>query len=238
MISENIMEIDIIILSYAKNEELRQLTVDCIHSLHTSEDPSLIAFNVVILESYKGLKGYVYPNTNTIYPEQPFGYNRYMNIGIDLTSSAYICLCNNDLKFHRGWASEILRYMNQFPLLISASPICSVIQPHMGIPLNSGPRVGYRVGYEIAGWCLFVRREIFKIIGKLDENYLFGGADFDYATTLAVMNLKHALITTSVVDHLNSKTLVTQNSEKQQELLSNMDYYGKKWGHRILPKVP
>lgn len=127
--------------------------------------------------------------------------------------------------------------MNQFPLLVSASPICSIIQPYMGIPLNSGPRVGYRVGYEIAGWCLFMRRELFKTIGKLDENYLFGGADFDYATTLAMMNLKHALITTAVVDHLNSKTLSVQTKEKQNELLSNMDYYHKKWAHRILPKV-
>lgn len=238
MTNEEITEIDVIILSYAYTDELQQMTADCIQSLLASEDSSRIRFKVLVLESHKAMNGYIYAGTETIYPEQPFGYHRYMNIGINLTSSPFLCLCNNDLKFHQGWASEILKYMRQFPLLVSASPICSIIQPYMGVPLNSGPRVGYRVGNEIAGWCLLMRREIFKVIGQLDENYVFGGADFDYATTLAVMNLKHALITTAVVDHLNSKTLVTHNAEKQKELLSNMDYYSKKWGHRILPKVP
>ena len=39
-------------------------------------------------------------------------------------------------------------------------------------------------GFEIAGWCIFVKREIFGIMGKLDENFTFTAADYDYGNIL------------------------------------------------------
>ena len=229
------IEIDIIILSYAYTEELKQTTMDCINSLIASEDPGHIKFNVVVLESKKELAAYQYPHSKTIYPEQLFGYHRYMNMGIQLTSSSYLCLCNNDLIFHQHWASEILKEMEKTPDLLSASPVCSIVHPTLGVVLNSGVRLGYRVGFEIAGWCLFMKREIFRKIGKLDENYRFSGADHDYANTLGFLNIKHALITSSIVDHANSKTLKTQTQQRQDELTLNVFYHAKKWTYRILP---
>ena len=233
---ENKVEIDIIILSYARNPELQQISIDCIDSLLASEDAEEIIFNVVVIESEKSLKGYQYPSSTTVYPEEPFGFHRYMNIGIDMTTAKYVCLCNNDLIFYNRWASEILKYMDEIPDLISASPICSYLNRYTGIPLNSGIKLGYRVGFEISGWCLFMKREIFKKIGRLDENYSFTAADHDYANTLGVLHLKHALITSSIVDHLNTMTLNTYNEEKQVELMTVSTYHKMKWGHRILPE--
>jgi len=236
MTRKNKTEIDIIILSYAQSQELKEMTIHCIDSLITSKDTASINFNILVIESYKEIKGYQYPYTKTIYPDEPFGYHRYMNIGIKLTSSPYVCLCNNDLNFHPGWASEILIQMTQIPDLMSASPLCSIVHPELGVPLNSGIRIGYRVGYEITGWCLFVKREIFKKIGKLDENYRFSAADHDFANTLALLNIKHALITSAVVDHGNSKTLKTQTKQRQDELTKGVLYHVKKWNYRLLPK--
>lgn len=232
---ENRIDIDIIILSYAYNDKLRRVTLKCISSLLASEDPSRIKFNIVIIESQKKLDGYQYPNTRTIYPEQPFGFNRYLNIGINLTSSAYLCLCNNDLIFHKGWASQILKCMSDEPDLISASPICSIYHPLRGYHLNTGNRLGYRAGHEISGWCIFVRRELFKIIGELDENCTFAGADHDYGNILGVLKLKHYLVTTSIVDHLDRTTFKTQSKKRQGELKLSVDYCAMKWCHRLLP---
>jgi hypothetical protein len=39
-------------------------------------------------------------------------------------------------------------------------------------------------------------------IGLLDPNYEFWCADNEYANTLWVLNIKHVLVTSSVVDHL------------------------------------
>lgn len=227
------VEVDVIILSYAQDDKLLQMTNNCLSSLISSEDPSEIKFNVLVIESQQDIEPYQYFDTTTIYPEEPFGYHTYMNIGIGLTKSKYVCLANNDLQFYKGWASEILKYMDQDADLVSASPICSMNHPRLGIDLDSGLRYGYRIGHEVSGWCLFMKRSIFKTIGKLDENFRFAAADCDYANTLKVCGLKHALVTSSKVDHLRSQTLITQTMTRQDQLLILGTYYFKKWLHRL-----
>jgi len=231
---EDKIEIDIIILSYAQSEVLRDTTLNCINSLIASEDPSLIKFNILILESEKSLAPYQYPYTQTIYPDEEFGYHRYMNIGISLTSSPFICLCNNDLDFHPLWATEIVKPFKQFSDIGSASPFCSILHPKMGFKVNDGLKPGFRIRKEIAGWCLFFRRDILSIIGKLDENYIFWCADNDYANTLWRLKILHVLVTSSIVDHLESQTLNRQSEDRILELTENeVTYFEKKWNNRI-----
>ena len=107
------MNIDIIILSYAKTDELKQITLDCVESLLSSEKSGNIVFEALVIESNKKMSPYQYPGTKTIYPDEVFGYNKYMNIGINMTHNAYVCMCNNDLIFHEGWATEILKAFKQ-----------------------------------------------------------------------------------------------------------------------------
>lgn len=227
------IEIDIIILSYAQTKELKDITLNCLSSLMVSEDQEEIKFNVIVVESEKSMKPYQYENTTTIYPDQEFGYHRYMNIGIELTSSAYICLCNNDLIFHPKWATEILKPFIQFSDVSSASPFCTIHHPKMGFKKNDGPKLGYRIRNEVAGWCLFFKRDILRLMGKLDENYKFWCADNDYSNTLWILKLNHILVTSSFVDHLENKTLHNQTPEKQEELTNQeTTYFEKKWKYR------
>lgn len=227
-------EVDVVILSYAQNEDLKKVTDNCLSSLKASEDPENIKFNIVVVESQKDMYPYMYPGTVTIYPEEEFGYHRYMNIGIGMTSSPFICLCNNDLLFHPHWATEILTTFSNYKDLSSASPICSIHHPAYGFQLNTGIYPGFGVRREVAGWCLFLKRDVLHVTGKLDENYKFWCADNDYANTLWVLHFKHALITSSVVDHLENKTLNSQTKERQDQLTyQEVFYYEKKWNHRL-----
>ncbi|WP_158799610.1 glycosyltransferase family 2 protein, partial [Pedobacter sp. L105] len=222
--------IDIIILSYAHTEELKEVTTNCVNSLMASEDSQEVKFNILVIESQRELQPYQYDYTQTIYTNEPFGYNRYMNIGIAKTSAPYICICNNDLLFHPQWATEMLKPFKQFHDLSSASPICSIHHPTMGIEINTGIRLGWGIRQEVSGWCLFFRRSILRLTGMLDENYTFWCADNDYINTLWVLKLNHALITSSVVDHLENKTLHSQSPERQNELTEKETiYYKKKW---------
>ena len=111
-----ITEIDIIMLSYSHNEELKQMTENAIRSLIDSEDANKIKFNIILIESEKKLKPYQYPNTTTIYPNQVFGYHRYMNVGIRMTKARYVCLCNNDLYFHKFSLAYICLILYPFHL--------------------------------------------------------------------------------------------------------------------------
>ena len=226
--------IDIIILSYAQTEGLREMTANCIKSVMESEDPQQIHFKVIVIESEKSIIPFQYQDAETLYPDEDFGYHRYMNIGIRNSSSSYICICNNDLIFHKGWASEILRPFLQFDDVVSASPVCSIHHPKVGIELNTGLRLGYRIRYEVSGWCIFFKRDLLGIIGMLDSNYNFWCADNDYANTLWVLKLNHVLVTSSIVDHLENRTLKLQSESHQLTLTEGESlYFTKKWRARL-----
>jgi GT2 family glycosyltransferase len=224
------VSIDIIILSYAKDESLKLLTIQTIETLFKSEDPEKIHFNVLVAESNKTLQPYQYENSTTIYPAEKFGFHKYLNIGIKLTNNPYVCLCNNDLIFHKGWASEILNAMDNDPAMLSAVPYCTNFHKKEGFDPNGPPLEGY-FGVLI-GWCIFVKREIFDIIGMLDENLVFWYCDYDYSNTLEKLKVKNCLIPTAVVTHLGSESLKTVNSKEHKRLTQiPRFYFSYKWHH-------
>ena len=226
--------IDIIILSYAQTSQLKEMTINCIDSLIQSEDASKIQFNIIVVESEKSIKPFQYDHSSTLYPDGDFGYHRFMNLGISRTSSPYICICNNDLIFHRHWATEILSPFLDFDDVVSASPICSIHHPKVGIEINSGLKLGYRIRHEIAGWCIFFKRDLLNTIGMLDPNFNFWCADNDYANTLWALGKNHVLVTSSVVDHLENKTLTAQTINRQLDLTEGESvYFRKKWNPKM-----
>src|SRR5437588_7820218 len=157
------VKIDIVILSYAKDASLKNLTLQTVDTLFQSEDPKEIVFNVLVIESNKSLMPYQYPGTKTIYPDTSFGYNKYMNIGIKATDSEYVCLCNNDLIFHKGWASAAVEAMNNDLTLLNVSPYCTTFHKNEGFDENGPPLEGY-FGV-LGGWCIFAKRKVFDITG-------------------------------------------------------------------------
>lgn len=232
--ANEIKEIDIIILSFAQTDELKQVTVNCLASLMASEDPEVIKFNIIVVESQKDLKPFQYDYGQTVYPDTPFGYNRYMNIGIAMTSSPFICLCNNDLLFHLLWATEILKPFEVYWDLHSASPMCTIHHTKLGMEPNIGLLPGYTERVEVSGWCLFFKRSMLSLIGQLDENFMFRHASHDYTHLLLALNLNHVLVTSSLVDHLDHTTLNQQEPERWNELMYQQDvYYEKKWDYRL-----
>lgn len=224
---------DVIILSFAKDDALRQVTEHCLDSLLASEDRANIDFRVVVLESNAHSPAYGQPGVTTLYPDTPFNYHAYMNLGIKEGQAPFVAICNNDLSFHPGWASELLEVFNGDPGISSASPACSLHHPRNGFALHSGVYQGYGVLREISGWCLVFRRSILDVIGELDERFYFWYADNDYALTLEAHGLKHVLVTSSVVDHLDSRTLSTHTSAKQWLMTKRSKYiFEEKWRGR------
>jgi GT2 family glycosyltransferase len=222
--------VDIIILSFSKNDHLKALTIQAISSLTASEDPENIHFNVLVIESNKALKPYQFPDSTTIYPEEKFGFHKFFNIGIRLTSSPYVCLCNNDLLFHKNWASEIIQAMDKDQEMLCAVPYCPVFHKKHGFKENTDPFSGY-FGV-LTGWCLFVKREIFEIIGPLDEKFIFWYCDYDFGNTLEKMKIKGCLISSSFVTHLGSESLNAINEKEYKRLTREPHIYFKyKWHH-------
>jgi hypothetical protein len=225
-------ELDIIILSNAQTPELRKLTCQALESLTNSEDPNKVRFLIQVYESASTIP-YSYPFCQTIFPRKPFNYNKFMNLGIKKGTASYVVLCNNDLIFQPGWASSILETFRTYPELDSASPLCEINHRELGIYPNTGTYFGYEVRKQIAGWCLFFKRSMLQKTGLLDERFRFWYADNDYANTLEKNKILHALVSSSLVDHLESQTLKTK-SERERLMLTTQErfFYECKWGSR------
>lgn len=223
--------IDIIILSYGKTEALRQVTKSSLNSLLASEDPTQVIFNILLIESCPDLQPYQYPQTTTLYPKSPFGYHKYLNIGIRATSNEYICLCNNDLVYHKGWASAILRAMAADPALLSVSPFDDHYHLREGFAMSGPPIEGYLD--VLSGWCIFVKRSLFLKTGYLDEHFTFWYCDADYCQTLIKNRIKNILVPEARVTHLGSSSFKTLDENAQRRLTAlPRYYYNYKWQHR------
>lgn len=191
--------VDIVILSWAKNDKLKNITEKGIRTLLKSENPNDIKFHIFLLESNVHVK-YDFPdNVHVKYMNDNFGYHKYMNIGRKIGNSEYVVLCNNDLRYQKNWAINIIKEMETDNDLLSAcpiEPITNLIPKHF-----TNEKYGYETRKFVNGWCIFQKREIYNIIGDLDEKFEFWCCDDDYGMTLEKHNIKHALIKTSIVNH-------------------------------------
>lgn len=224
------IKVDIIVISDSHNDELKKITTDMLVSLYESE--TNIDFLTYVIESSDADFAHINKNITMLRPEKPFGYHKYLNIGIKNSSSEYILLANNDLLFTKNWASELIKEMDNDPNLLSVSPYSDIphstlysIQPNSDMVLH-----GYTVTRELCGWAIFQKRKIYDIIGDLDENFIFWYADNDYSNTLIKYGVKHALITNSIVNHMTSKTLNGKSSEEFNELTNKQfETFLNKW---------
>lgn len=225
--------IDVIILSNGKNDTLTALTNQTIQTLISSEDPAAITFNVVVIESNAALAPFQYQNSTTIYPTSTFGFHKYLNIGADMTKNELICFCNNDLIFHKGWATAILMASATDPAIYSFSTFCPTFHADKEDEIPNAINYGYKNGVLFTGWCFLLKRETFKLVGPFDEKFIFWYADDDFRLTLQKNKLKNALIKAASVTHLGSETLNKEKSETQFMLQYSANaYYQYKWKHK------
>lgn len=225
-------EVDIVILSWAKTVLLKQITEKGIQTLLKSEKEENVKFNVFLLEGNVHAK-YAFPdNIKVVYMTEKFGYHKFMNIGRKMGNSKYVVLCNNDLRFQRNWAFNIIREMEADEELLSAcpvEPIVNMITKHF-----TNEKYGYETRKFVNGWCIFQRRDIYDIIGDLDEQFEFWCCDDEYGMTLEKHNIKHALIKTSIVNHdENGGKSLQQLSpiEKRQYTGGGIEIFKRKYGH-------
>ncbi len=172
-------KIDIVIVSYAKDDYCKSLTSRCIETLFSSEENSSEIFNVIVVESQEGVTwNYKNCNIQTLSAPLPYGYHKFLNFGRKSGSSEWVALCNNDLEFTKNWFSTILDCHEKNPDVISFSPICPMTQVMYGIYPHSGIRFGHNIRKELSGWCIVHKREIYDIKVKTTSTELCEGIPY------------------------------------------------------------
>lgn len=193
------MELSVIILSYTITDGLFEMTSNCINSLLESE--TAIDVEVILVESNKNYfnSGFLYPEfVKVIVPDSDFNFHKFLNIGIKESKGELVALCNNDLIFYKNWFTQILKVSKKAPMIKSFSPSGKIGD----FGFTEEFELGYKVRTHVLGWCLVVYKEVLEKLGYLDEAFNFGYADNDYAMTLKKFNIKHALVNSSKVEHL------------------------------------
>lgn len=227
------MNVDIIILSNCLDEDIYNMNQKCISSLIESENKH--KFNIFIIESNKSFnKKYHHTGANLeiIIPDEPFNYNRFLNIGLQKSTSDLICFSNNDLIFQPNWFSEILNASNNNNNILS---FCPINIKSKWTPLSEYEKksyyLGYRIRREFVGWCYVFKKEIFDTIIQFDEKFSFYFQDDDLALTLQKYNISHALVPKSKIIHLGGKTsskISTFNYKTR--VVEDRKVFHNKWG--------
>jgi GT2 family glycosyltransferase len=137
-----------------------------------------------------------------------------LNLGIKEGNSPYVALCNSDLTYEKDWASNIIKVMEEYPNIKSASPWCPAVHGS-----NKGHEnnvyLGYEVRNEFCGWCIFQQRSLYETIGMLNEGVKFWYSDNILAEELKLRKIDHVLVSNSVVNHHD------KNIGKTADTLSN-----------------
>jgi len=216
--------LDIVIVSFAKNEWCKTATQKCIESLLASEKDSEKIFNIIVVESNYDVKwDHISPCVTTYKAPLPYGYHKFLNFGRKKGNAEWVALCNNDIIFSKEWFTKILESSVRNKDVLSFSPICSFTQVKNKIKVGSGDLVGHQLRIHISGWCIVQKRKIYDIIGDLDENFIHWCCDSDYALSLFKNDLKHVLVTDSVVDHHDQKIgMTTIYSVKSMQEISDL----------------
>lgn len=190
---------DIVIVSNALDSSKQRLTEQAVYSVKNSDSA---VHRIIVVEQQRN-KQYK-EATLTLNYNFEFNYNKCLNLGIEHCIDNRIALCNNDLIFHKGWASEIIKCMIENKCG-SASPYCKAVHdPMYKVKEN---KIGYAVRQKICGWCIVIDKESRKKIGKLSEDVQFWYSDNIYAEQIKLEGIRHVLSYHSRVDHLESQTL-------------------------------
>lgn len=140
------------------------------------------------------------------------GYNKSLNNGARKGKGDIIGFCNNDLIFHDYATYDLLNALERYD---SVSPWCP--KTHKQWWKGTVPTkeiVGYTTGKIVAGWCIFMWRSTWEKIGGFDERLKFFCCDNAYCEQIKEAGLKHSMIPSANVTHLQSQTL---NKIKQSD---------------------
>jgi GT2 family glycosyltransferase len=205
--------IDLVVVSSGRTKELISMTQGCIDSFHRT------CLGRVIVVGEHPIK---YLGAMTIPQYKPFNYNQSLNDGFRLTTMDWICFANNDVTFLPDWSNCI----------DSGYKSISCLNPgwrfHEGM---KGVVEGYRIGYELCGWCLILHRGVMERIGGFPTDVDFWHSDDLYADVLRKYGIKHCLDARCSVRH-NASTTLLKSKDKIELTMGQEDKYKKakeKW---------
>lgn len=206
------MTLDLIIISHAKNPELKAITQRGIYTAIGNEHT--VKINPIVIE---GNPNVTYDGAKTYYQSGEFNYNRFLNYGASLGNSEYICFANNDLVYGEDWGRCLIETLKIGVDSVSPYSFISQRIHNSNIEPNSGTHYGHQVKRHFEGWCFVWRRSLWNEI-KLDERVSFWCSDDATVEQLKAAGKTHALVTYAFVEHPDNGGKTLRTAPNRHEL--------------------
>jgi len=147
----------------------------------------------------------------TVHPDEEFNYNAYLNIGARslnyIYNLQYLAFLNNDLVMHKGWGFSLIQEMER-QRCGSGSPKCPMRHKELNKTF-----ISHRVGLAFCGWAFVLSKEVYDLIGGLNEQFVYWCSDNIVAHQLKEKGVNHLITNKSTVRHISNQS--GQHLEKE-----------------------
>jgi N-acetylglucosaminyl-diphospho-decaprenol L-rhamnosyltransferase len=209
------------------NREIYRMTVSCIKDVLNSVN---ICAEIIVVDDGSRCTQYAdmlklcfKDKIEVVSNKTNLGFARAVNAGIRKTSDEYIVILNNDVIIDPSYFYKAISSMECNGIDIAAPNFgaISVEGDYLGESTEKQPNDKRGYSY-LVGWCLIARKNVFKSIGLLPEE--FGTGFFEdtlYSQYLLASNVRLAAVGSSGIRHLGHKTFMSEKINLSEAFRKN-----------------
>lgn len=176
--------------------------------------------------------------------ESNLGFIKAVNQGIEISSTPYICLLNNDTEVTEGWLAEMVK-------VAESNEDIGIVNPNSNT-MGTKPRAGqskdalakelkshtgeYSELAWATGFCMLIKRRLIEEIGLFDEIYGMGNfEDADFSKRAQELGYRSACAQAAYVYHRERRSF-KKHKRFDQNFEKNRQIFYARWGkqQRIL----
>lgn len=226
------MLIDVIILTNSHNDFMVWMARRTIKTILESE--SGIQYNIIVVESVQNVeREYADLCHHYLFPNEPFNYNKFLNIASKYCKGDWVIISNNDVSYEFGCLTEIFKVHETRPDIESFSPkdplFFMSFWGNQFVGTKSTYIEGYQVSKYLMGWSLVIKKSAFDKILPFDEQFDMYYQDNDYAEVLKLNGIKHALVRRSIASHYNTINIREIEKHSKQKMEEDELKFRNKW---------
>ena len=233
------MSTAIVILNWNGESYLQQFLPVLIENTRIEGVEIIVADNASTDFSLQILKE-KFPSVRTIVLDKNYGFAGGYNKALAQVNADYYVLLNSDVEVSANWLNPMLRYMNEHPEVAACQPKIRSYSlrtcfehagaaggyiDRFGFPFCRGRVLGYaeedKGQYDTitdifwaTGACLFIRSELFRKVGGLDDEFFAHMEEIDLCWRLKSRGYRIVCIPESVVYHVGGGALGYESPHK------------------------
>lgn len=222
---------------------------DCLESIRTfTPEPHEII--VVDNGSNDGTKPYLQSLGRTVrFKASPsnLGFAGGVNQGLMMARGSTLLLLNNDTIVTENWLSNLLACLHSDAGIGLVGPVTNYISGDQLIEtsytsvsemhdfarsFNCRDPGRYRTTKRLTGFCVLMRRELFRRLGYFDEGFEVGNCeDDDFGLRAKLLGLRLVIAGDTFIHHAGSKTVKSLTPGQLEEVYGrNLAFFSNKWG--------